>query len=349
MQKTNIVLTGGGTAGHVIPNLAIADAIRAFEPKAALFYLGSKNGIEKTLVAQAEIPYTAISTGKMRRYFDLQNFLDLFRIPWGVVEAWWKLGSLHPAVLFSKGGFVAFPVVLAAWLRRVPIVIHDSDAIPGLATRLSAPFAQKIILAHETAHMHLTAYEKKIEVVGNPVRLSLYEGSIKKGQKWTGFTGKKPVLLVMGGSSGSQQLNTLVEKEKKQLLEHFDVIHISGQTRKKFLKEKHWIEFPYVDKGMNDLYALASLALTRAGANTLAELHALQIPALLYPLGRHASRGDQIANAQVMCLESELFQIADETEAALPQLLTLPLRPAKHVTSTVTEKIAWQLLSYFHD
>ena len=341
----NILLTGGGTAGHVIPNLAIADAIRAFEPKAKLSYIGSKKGIEKTLVAQAEIPYKAISTGKLRRYFDLQNVLDFFRIPLGVVEAWWILGGLKPKVVFSKGGFVAFPVVFAAWLRRIPVLIHDSDAIPGLTTRLSAPFAKKIFLAYETAHMHLARYEEKIEVLGNPVRLSLYDGDAQRAKKMTGFTGKKPVLLVMGGSSGSQQLNTLIKKEKAKLIEIFDVIHISG-GKGKMSKEKNWVEFPYVDKGMNDLYALASLALTRAGANTLAELHALQIPALLYPLGQHASRGDQVANARVMSLESDLFVVADENRTALSQLLELPARPAKVLSNTTTERLAWTLLSY---
>ncbi len=299
---------------------------------------------------QAEIPYYAISTGKLRRYFDWQNFLDLFRIPFGVIQAWWVLGLMRPHVVFSKGGFVAFPVVLAAWLRRIPVLIHDSDAIPGLATKLSAPFAEKILLAYETAHLELHRYEEKIEVVGNPVRLSIYDGDEQKAKKMTGFKGDRPVLLVMGGSSGSQQLNILVKKEKEKLLQTFDVIHISGHagaTAEALLKkEKHYLQLAYVDKGMNDLYALASLALTRAGANTLAELHALQIPALLYPLGRHASRGDQMANAHVMCVESDLFLLADEAQEAYPQLLSLPARPKKPVVSTTTEKLAWLLLSY---
>lgn len=298
---------------------------------------------------QAEIPYYAISTGKLRRYFDWQNFLDLFRIPFGVIQAWWVLGLMRPHVVFSKGGFVAFPVVLAAWLRRIPVLIHDSDAIPGLATKLSAPFAEKILLAYETAHLELHRYEEKIEVVGNPVRLSIYDGDEQKAKKMTGFKGDRPVLLVMGGSSGSQQLNTLVKKEKEKLLQTFDVVHISGDSaaaKAHEKKEKHYLQLAYVDKGMNDLYALASLALTRAGANTLAELHALQIPALLYPLGRHASRGDQMANAHVMCVESDLFLLADEAEEAYPQLLSLPARPKKPVVSTTTEKLAWLLLSY---
>lgn len=302
------------------------------------------------MVQQAEISYYAISTGKLRRYFDWQNFLDLFRIPLGVIQAWWVLGLMRPHVVFSKGGFVAFPVVLAAWVRRIPIVIHDSDAIPGLATKLSAPFAEKILLAYETAHLELHRYEEKIEVVGNPVRLSLYDGDLQKAKKMTGFKGDRPVLLVMGGSSGSQQLNTLVKSEKEKLTEVFDVIHISGNAaasvKSLAKKEKHYLQLAYVDKGMNDLYALASLALTRAGANTLAELHALQIPALLYPLGRHASRGDQVANAQIMALESDLFSIADEDQTALSQLLNLPTRPKHPVVSTTTEKLAWLLLSY---
>lgn len=271
--------------------------------------------------------------------------MDLFRIPLGIIQAYFKLGRLKPTVVFSKGGFVGFPVVFAAWMRKIPVVIHDSDAIPGLATKLSARFASKILLAYETAHMELDKYEEKIEIVGNPVRLSLFDGSKKKAQKMTGFTGTRPVLLVMGGSSGSAQLNALTEREKKSWLEHFDVIHISGK-KGKVKREKHYIEFPYVEKGMNDLYALASLALTRAGANTLAELEAVQIPALLYPLGTHASRGDQMANAQIAAVESSLFSIADQTKPALKQLLALPPRPQSIHPNTATEKIAWLLLSY---
>lgn len=332
----------------MIPNLAIADAIRAFEPKTKLFYIGSKKGIEKTLVPAAEIHFETIHTGKWRRYFSLENAIDFFRIPLGVWESFWKLGRMKPQVVFSKGGFVGLPVVWAAWLRRIPVVIHDSDAIPGLATKWSAPFAEKIVLAYETAHMQLSRYEEKIEVVGNPVRLSLFDGSKKRALKMTGFDGKKPVLLVMGGSSGSEQINTVVEKEKEQWLQKFDLIHISGRKKGLARATAHSIEMAYVNKGMNDLYALASLALTRAGANTLAELQALQIPSLLYPLGTHASRGDQLANAQVATMESELFVIANENEPALPQLLALPERPQSKSTNTATEKIAWLLLSYTH-
>lgn len=329
----------------MIPNLAIADAIRAFEPKAKLSYIGSHHGIEKTLVEHDGIAYSSISTGKFRRYFDVQNFIDPFRIVLGFFQAFWKLGRIKPKVVFSKGGFVAFPVVLASWMRRIPVIIHDSDALPGLATRLSAPLAVKILLAYETAHMELAKYEEKIEVVGNPVRLSLYEGNAEKARKQLGFKDQKPVLLVMGGSSGSEELNTLVEQEKNDLTQVFNVVHISGKNHA-IVKEKNYVRMPYVEKGMNDLYALASLALTRAGANTLAELHALQIPSLLYPLGRHASRGDQMANAKVMSLESDLFEIAEEGVPALPQLMQLSRRPKKIQENVTTEKIAWLLLSY---
>lgn len=307
--------------------------------------MGSHHGIEKKLAQRAGLSYRGISTGKWRRYFDLKNFVDLFRVPLGLVEAWWMLGAIRPKVVFSKGGFVALPVVWAAWLRRIPVVIHESDALPGLTTRLSAPFARKVLLAYETTHMELSRWEKKIEMVGNPVRLTLFDGNKKSAQKKTGFDGKRPVLLVMGGSSGARQLNQLVEQEKEALIRHFDVILISGNEGKD-RQEQHFVEWPYVDQGMNDVYALASLALTRAGANTLAELHALQIPALLYPLGSAASRGDQLANAQVMALESSLFQIADESKPALEQVLNLPLRSDQTRPNTTTEKIAFSLLSY---
>jgi len=330
----------------VIPALAIADAINAFNKSAKIFYIGSYNGIEKTLVKNAGIKYVGISTGKFRRYFDVQNLFDLLRIPWGIIQAFWVLWDIKPKVIFSKGGFVGLPVVIAGWLHKIPVVIHDSDSIPGLATKLSAPFAKKILLAFETAEADLYAYRKKIEVVGNPIRLSLFEGKRARGIKMTGFDGKRPVLLVMGGSSGAQQLNILVQKEKENLTRDFDIIHLSGTGKGSVKKEKHYVEFPYVEDGMRDLYAITNLALTRAGANTIAELNALQIPALLYPLGTHASRGDQMANAQIMAEESSLFMIADEDKDPLNQLLLLPARSNKILGDGVTQKVALILLSY---
>ena len=207
----HILLTGGGTAGHVVPNIAIATAIKK---QAKFSYIGSRKGPEGQLCKKAGIHFEAISTGKLRRYFDLNNFLDLFRIPLGIFQAWIILGRLKPDLVFSKGGFVGFPVVVAAWLRRIPVLIHESDAIPGLTTKISAPFAKKILLGFSEAKHEMGKHKKKCIFVGNPVRSEIFNGSIAKGKKLTGFKCKKPVLLVMGGSSGAQQINQIIKKKR---------------------------------------------------------------------------------------------------------------------------------------
>lgn len=339
----HILLTGGGTGGHVVPNLAIADELTARSKELKLSYLGSKKGPEKALLERAGIPFESIATGKLRRYWDWRNFVDPFKILFGFVQAWIKLFRLKPDVLFSKGGFVAVPVVWAAALHGIPIFIHESDARPGLATRLSAPFAKRIFLGFEDAKKGLERWAKKVEVVGNPVRKEILKGEAKSGQEFTGFDGKRPVLLVMGGSSGSQEINEALIQQKEALCEHWDILHITGEGKGAAQKEPHYYAQPYAYEELKDFYALASLALTRAGANSLAELEALGLPALLLPLGLAASRGDQVWNAQALAARSGQFKVAEPGALWTHQLLALPPRKAIS-TSTCTERLADAIL-----
>lgn len=320
----------------MLPNLAIAELI-ARDTK--VYYIGSKGGLEGDLVRRAGIPFESISVGKFRRYFDLRNFLDLFRIPLGIAQAWWKLGRIKPRLVFSKGGFVAFPVVVAAWLRRIPVITHESDAVLGLATRLIAPFADKVLLGFDIdcPRGHFT---------GNPIRNELLLGKAKNALKVCGFDGHRKVLIVMGGSTGSQQLNEIVEDEKEELTKHFDVVHITGQGKGKAKRESNYYSVPYIHEEMADFLALASLALSRSGANALAELETLQIPTLLYPLGLAGSRGDQIENAKALIKKSKLFKIADPSKSAIEQLLKLPPRPAQHLPNNAVEKIVKIIKTY---
>lgn len=341
-------MTGGGTAGHVVPNLAIADAIiagtKSKKIDVKISYIGSHNGIERKLLEHEKLPFYSVSTGKLRRYFDLKNFIDLFKIPLGICQAWILLGRLQPDVVFSKGGFVGFPVVVGAWFRRIPVVIHESDAISGLATKLSAPFAERILLAYEQAKDGLGKYDFKIKVIGTPVRKSLLKGSKTRAKKLTGFSGKRPVLLVVGGSTGSQQVNDIVALERERLMKTYDVIHLTGKGKGRKKKEKHFFSLPYAQDEMKDLYALASLALSRAGSTALAEHEALGLPTLLYPLGLHQSRGDQIANAKAATYKHKFFRVADETKSASSQLKLLPKRSGKRIVNNVADKIANLLL-----
>lgn len=266
-------------------------------------------------------------------------------MPVGIVQAFLKLLKHRPKVVFSKGGYVGFPVVFAAWMIGIPVFIHESDAKAGLTTRMSAPFARKIFLGYQEAEDSLDHYKQKLEVVGNPVRLNLYDGKAAAAKKWTGFTGKRPVLLVMGGSTGSAQLNLKVEAQKKSLTTVYDIVHLTGEGKGIVKKEKSYVSAPFAAENLKDLYALASLALTRAGAGTLSELEALQLPALLFPLGLHASRGDQVLNAEALCNKSHLYHLIDETAPLTQQLKKLPKRPEHHVENSATQVIALTLLS----
>lgn len=288
---------------------------------------------------RAGIRFESVSTGKFRRYFSLSNFLDLFRIPLGIFSAWLKIGRIKPDLVFSKGGFVSFPVVVAAWMRRVPIITHESDAILGLATRLIAPFADKVLLGWDIP------LGKKFVYVGNPVREEILKGRAHNALSVCGFKGERPVLLVMGGSTGSQQLNEIISREKRELVKHFDIVHITGEGKGQVKREKHYWSVPYMHEEIKDFFALASLALSRAGANALAELETLQIPTLLYPLGLGASRGDQIANALALSERSKLFIIANSKKSAAEQLLKLPKRPAKHLPNLAVKKIV-EIIKY---
>jgi UDP-N-acetylglucosamine--N-acetylmuramyl-(pentapeptide) pyrophosphoryl-undecaprenol N-acetylglucosamine transferase len=301
--------------------------------------------MEKKLVERHGLPFEAVLSGKLRRYFSFKNLVDFFKLPIGVFQAFWKIIRLKPDVVFSKGGFVSLPVVVAAWILRKPIVIHESDATPGLTTKLCARLAKKILLAYPSAEEELTKYKKKIEVVGNPIRQEIINGDPEIAKRITGFKGDRPVLLVMGGSNGSAQLNQIVKEEKGRLMEEFDVVHITGAIHSEPKSEEHYWSAGFIHDEMSAIYALATHVMSRAGANTLAELEALQMPSLIYPLGLHQSRGDQIINANFTANKYDFINLADEEKAAHTQLLLLPKRVRKKAESHVARHIAGLLIN----
>ncbi len=291
-----IVLTGGGTAGHVTPNLALVPRLR--ELSYDIQYIGSYDGIEKRLVEDAGIPYYGISSGKFRRYFDWKNFTDPFRVLKGFGEARKLLKALAPNVVFSKGGFVSVPVVAAAGGLHVPAILHESDMTPGLANKLCLPFAKKVCCNFPET---LDALPKgKSVLTGCPIRAELRHGDRARGRALCGFSADKPVLLVMGGSLGSANVNQAIRRVLPTLRETFQVAHLCGQgkTDPSLQGTAGYAQFDYVEKELPDLLALADIVVSRAGANAICELLELRKPALLIPLGSNASRGDQIRNAQ---------------------------------------------------
>lgn len=300
MEKT-IVLTGGGTAGHVMPNLAIIPKLEAMGYR--IEYIGTKSGMERDIIEKAGIPYHIISAGKLRRYFSLKNFIDPFKILAGVAEACRILKKIRPVAVFSKGGFVSVPVVVAAHRRGIRVVLHESDCTPGLANRICIPRADKVCVAFEPALAHIP--DGKGVYTGLPIREELLTGSRQKGLTLCGLKGEKPVLLIMGGSLGAKAVNDMLDSIMDRLTIKYDVVHIRGKGH---LLEgplpEGYKQFGFVDKELADIYASADIMISRAGATAVFEILALALPALLIPLPKSVSRGDQILNARCFCEQS---------------------------------------------
>lgn len=290
-----IVLTGGGTAGHVTPNIALMPALK--KDGYQISYIGSYDGIERRLIEELNIPYYGISSGKLRRYFDLKNFTDPFKVVKGYFEARKYLKKLKPDVVFSKGGFVSVPVVLAAKSCKIPAIIHESDMTPGLANKLAIPSAYKV--CHNFPETADNLPEGKAVLSGSPIRQELFDGNRLNGLRLCGFNEEKPVILVIGGSLGAAAINEAVRKALPVLLPSYQIIHVCGKGKVDTSIQNHpgYIQFDYVKEELSDLLAAADLVISRAGSNAICEFLALNKPNILIPLPANASRGDQILNA----------------------------------------------------
>lgn len=305
-----IVLTGGGTAGHVTPNLALIPELK--KAGYEITYIGSYDGIEKKLMADAGIPYYGVSTGKLRRYLDPKNFSDPFRILKGYAEAKKLIRKIKPDVVFSKGGFVSVPVVRAAASKRVPCIIHESDITPGLANKLCIPVAKKICCNFPETLKYLP--EDKAVLTGTPIRSELSEGSRKKGLEMCGFNDEKPVVMIIGGSQGAASVNKIVRSTLPKLLEKYQILHVCGKDKMDnlLLSEPGYKQFEYLSDELKDAFAAADVVVSRAGANSICELLALRKPNLLIPLPAASSRGDQLLNADSFASQGFSLVIREE-------------------------------------
>lgn len=312
-----IILTGGGTAGHVTPNIALLPRLK--ELQYDIHYIGSYNGIEKDLIEPFHIPYHGISSGKLRRYFSMKNFTDPFRVLKGFHEANKLIKTLKPDVIFSKGGFVSVPVVMAGKRNHVSTIIHESDITPGLANKLSMPSATKICCNFPETLKNLPA--DKAVLTGSPIRQELLTGDREAARKFCHFTSQKPVILVIGGSLGAAAVNQAVRNILPKLLESFQVIHLCGKGKldESLTRVEGYAQFEYIQKELKDLFALADIVISRAGANAICELLALRKPNILIPLPANASRGDQILNAR--SFERQGFSIVLEEESLTDEIL----------------------------
>ena len=317
-----IIMTGGGTAGHVTPNIALFPALK--EEGFEISYIGSYNGIEKELIKKQGIEYFGISSGKLRRYFDVKNFTDPFRVMKGYSEAKKILKHTKPDVVFSKGGFVTVPVVYAAKKLHIPVIIHESDLTPGLANKLAIPNATYVCHNFPETANHLP--EEKSRLTGCPIRKELFEGDRDKGLKFLGFDGKKPVLMIIGGSTGAKVINETVRDSLDILTQRFDIVHLCGKDKldTNYNDVAGYKQFEYISDELSDIFAASDVVISRAGANAICELLALCKPHLLIPLSANASRGDQILNAKSFKKQgfSEVLEEENMTKDTLCENLT---------------------------
>ena len=312
-----IVLTGGGTAGHVTPNIALFPLLKDLDYDVS--YIGSYDGMERKLLQDFSIPYYGISTGKFRRYFDLKNFTDPFRVIKGYFEAKEILKKIKPDVLFSKGGFVTVPVVRAAASLHIPCIIHESDMTPGLANRMCIPVAEKVCCNFPETLQFIPG--NKAILTGTPIRRELFLGDKEEGFRFCGLKNDKPVIVVIGGSLGSAAVNQMIRTALPTLLQDFSVVHLCGKGKldTSLQNTEGYLQYEYITNELKDLFAIADLVISRAGANAICELLALQKPNLLIPLPSKSSRGDQLLNAR--SFESQGYSVVLEEEALTKEFL----------------------------
>ena len=312
-----IILTGGGTAGHVTPNIALLPRLR--EAGFDITYIGSYNGIEKQLLKEQKVPYYGISSGKLRRYFDIKNFSDPLKVITGFGQSIRLMRKLKPDIVFSKGGFVSVPVILAAKFCHIPSIIHESDLTPGLANKLAIPNAAKVCCNFPETLKYLP--EDKAVLTGSPIRKELLSGNKENARKLCNFTNEKPVLFIVGGSSGSKFINDTIRGLLPELLKSYQIIHMCGKgnIEESLNRTVGYKQFEYIGSELNDIFSLADLVISRAGANSICELLALHKPNILIPLSASASRGDQILNAQ--SFEKQGFSVVIEEEIITPDKL----------------------------
>lgn len=291
---SHVVFTGGGTAGHVVPTFPVIAALAGRGVR--ISFVGSNSGLEAELLEGVDADFYGIAAGKLRRYLSVENLRDVFRVLLGVWQAFRLLGRLRPDVVFSKGGFVSFPVVFAAWLRRVPVVAHESDLTPGLANRLALPFLRTVCTSFSSTAF--PGFKGRVVHTGTPLREALLAGDRARGRQRLGAGKDERVLLITGGSLGADVINQVVREVLDELLASWLVVHVCGPGKVTGTAQPRYLQFEYVTEGWGDILTAADLVVSRAGANTLYELLALGKPNLLIPLSRRASRGDQLENAE---------------------------------------------------
>lgn len=305
-----IILTGGGTAGHVNPNIALIPKLQ--KEGWEIFYIGSSNGIEKKLIQEVRIKYFEISTGKLRRYLHIKNITDIFKVISGISDSKKLIKKIKPDLIFSKGGFVGVPVVIAAKMEGIPVIVHESDFSPGLANKLAIPLARTVCVTFPETLDHIK--NNKGVLTGNPIRDQLFRGDKDTGKKICNFSDSKPVILIMGGSQGASAINEVVRNSISKLLADYNIVHLCGKDKIDYSLQNinGYVQFEYLNEELSHIFAITDIAVSRAGSNSITELAALCIPSLLIPLSLKASRGDQILNANSFMKQNFCMVLQEE-------------------------------------
>ena len=321
-MNKKIIFTGGGSAGHVTLNLTLIPFFLAQGWKVC--YIGSYKGIERDLVGRLpEVTYYPIATGKLRRYFSWQNFWDMLKIPLGILQAVWIVFKEKPGIVFSKGGFVSFPVVLAGRLNGCPVAMHESDVTPGLANIMSLPFVTKFFTTFTDTKKYVKD-QSKVENVGPVLSDRFKNGSKERCCVFCEFKAEKPIILAMGGSLGAQSLNQAIRQNLPELLKNYQIIHICGRGQMEEGADCNgYRQFEYVDTELKDFMKAADVVLSRAGSNAIFELRSLNKPMVLVPLSVHSSRGEQMLNAKAFQSDGYCEIIADEEVSDAAKLLAV--------------------------
>ncbi|GGB06081.1 undecaprenyldiphospho-muramoylpentapeptide beta-N-acetylglucosaminyltransferase [Macrococcus hajekii] len=345
-----IAFTGGGTVGHVAVNMALIPEAQTREIDCV--YIGSKKGIEREMIESQfpDVRYHAISSGKLRRYLSVENAKDILKVQKGVLDALAILKKEKPDLIFSKGGFVTVPVVIAAKILNIKTIIHESDVTPGLANKIALKFATKLYTTFKETLNYVPA--SKADYIGSIIRADLLTGQQSEGYELTGFSAGKKVMMVMGGSLGSKVINEAIRKNLPTLLEDYQIIHITGKGLKdESINQAGYKQFEFVKAELPHLYAVTDVIVSRAGANAIFEFLALKKPMLLIPLGLDQSRGDQIENAKLFnkagyaeVLEEahidQLPEVLNRLEARSSEVITAMSRmDISYTAATLLDKI----------
>ena len=296
-----VAFTGGGTGGHIYPGLAIASCLKKLIPSCRVFWIGSSKGMDRAIVEEAGLEFYGIPTGKLRRYFSLQNIADFFKVAAGFFAARKIIKKEKPALLFSKGGFVSVPPAAAAASLKIPVFAHESDLSPGLAARINLRFVEKQFIPYEESRAYYSpGVQTKLEVSGNPVRLEFLQADSSLGRAFLDIKEGEPILLVLGGSSGSMEINRLIQESLPELVPYYTVVHQCGNNEGKFpASQEKYKPYAYFRDELPHIIAAADLIVCRGGAGTIWECAALHKPMVIIPLRGSGTRGDQVENARV--------------------------------------------------